>query len=50
MATAFMRLSSESANTNGIANVNTVATAAMAANTIVSVLVLIEFDQKIEHR
>ena len=41
MATACMRLSSESANTNGIASVNTVAHAAMAANTIVSVLTLI---------
>ncbi len=40
-----MRLPSESANIIGIANVKTVAIAAMAALTIASVLVLIEFDQ-----
>ncbi len=39
-------MSSESANTSGIASVNTVATAAMAANTIVSVLVLIDSIRK----
>jgi hypothetical protein len=37
-----MRLPSESASTIGIANVKTVAIAAMAALTIASVLVLIE--------
>ena len=42
-ATAFMRLSSGSANTSGIASVSTVAAAAIAANTIVNVWTLIAF-------
>ena len=46
IATAFMRLPSESPNAYGIASVKTVAAAAMAANTIVSVLTLIALIRK----
>jgi hypothetical protein len=42
IATAFMRLPSGSANTIGMAKVNTVAVAAMAANTTSNVWVLRE--------
>src|ERR1039458_138419 len=45
-ATAFMRLPSESASSMGIVKVKTVAIAAMAALTIVSVLTLIESIRK----